>query len=76
MSVTDKNVDPTLWPLVEAFPPIDLSAETLPGFRAAMVQLSVVPEPSSHADVRIQELKVAGGNPSACAFAASHTSVA
>ena len=65
MSVTDKNVDPTLWPLVEAFPPIDLSAETLPGFRAAMVQLSVVPEPSSHADVRIEELKVAGGGKAA-----------
>jgi acetyl esterase/lipase len=54
-------VDPALWPLVEGFPPIDLSAEALPGFRAAMVELTVVPEPASHPDVRIEELKIAGG---------------
>lgn len=65
MSVTDKNVDPELWPLVEAFPPIDLSAETLPGFRAAMVELSVKPEPASHADVRIEELTIPGGGKAA-----------
>jgi acetyl esterase/lipase len=57
----NRGVDPALWPLVEAFPPIDLSAETLPGFRAAMVELSVVPDPSSHADVRIEELRIPGG---------------
>ncbi len=61
MAVPDKNVDPALWPLVEAFPPIDLSAATLPGFRAAMVELSVVPDPSTYPDVRIEELKISGG---------------
>jgi acetyl esterase/lipase len=53
-------VDPALWPLVEAFPPIDVNAETLPGFRAAMVELSVKPDPSTHADVRIEELMAQG----------------
>jgi acetyl esterase/lipase len=56
----NKQVDPALWPLVEAFPPIDVSAETLPGFRAAMVELSVKPDPSTHADVRIEEVKAQG----------------
>jgi len=65
VSEIDKNVDPALWPLVESFPPIDLSAQTLPGFREAMVQLSVVPEASSYPDVRIQELKIAGGGAAA-----------
>jgi acetyl esterase/lipase len=61
VSEIDKNVDPALWPLIESFPPIDLSAATLPGFRAAMVELSVVPDASSHPDVGIQELKIPGG---------------
>lgn len=65
MSEIDKNVDPALWPLVESFPPIDLSAETLPGFREAMVQLSVVPDASSYPDVRIQELKISGSGAAA-----------
>jgi triacylglycerol lipase len=52
----NKNVDPALWPLVEAFPPIDLGAETLAGFRAAMVELTVMPDASTHADVRIEEV--------------------
>ena len=65
MSEPDKNVDPALWPLVESFPPIDLSAATLTGFRAALVQLSVMPEVSTHADVRIEELKISGGGPAA-----------
>jgi acetyl esterase/lipase len=65
VSEIDKNVDPALWPLVESFPPIDLSAATLPGFREAMIQLSVVPEASSHPDVRIQELKISGGGAAA-----------
>ena len=30
MAEMDKHVDPALWPLVEAFPPIDLSADSLP----------------------------------------------
>jgi acetyl esterase/lipase len=55
-----QHVDPALWPLVENFPPIDLSADTLTGFRAAIVQLSVMPEASAHPDVRIQELKIPG----------------
>jgi acetyl esterase/lipase len=65
VSVTDKNVDPALWPLVESFPPIDVSAETLTGFRAALVQLSVMPEASSHPDVGVEELKITGGGAAA-----------
>jgi acetyl esterase/lipase len=65
VSEIDKNVDPALWPLIESFPPIDLSAATLPGFRAAMVELSVVPDASSHPDVGIQELKIPGGGAAA-----------
>jgi acetyl esterase/lipase len=61
MTAMDKNVDPALWPLVEAFPPIDVSAETLSGFRAAMVELSVRPDASTHSDVRIREVQVPGG---------------
>jgi acetyl esterase/lipase len=60
MAEIDKQVDPALWPLVEAFPPIDISAETLPGFRAAMVELSVKPDPTTHVDVRINEVKAQG----------------
>jgi acetyl esterase/lipase len=65
VSLIDKNVDAALWPLIEAFPPIDLSAETLTGFRAALVALSVLPEPSTHPDVRIQELKIGGSGDAA-----------
>jgi acetyl esterase/lipase len=66
MTAMEKHhVDPALWPLVEAFPPIDLSAETLIGFRAALVQLSVMPEPSTHPDVRLEELKIPGGGAAA-----------
>ena len=65
MTEMDKYVDPELWPLVEAFPPIDVSAETLPGFRAAMVELSVRPDPSTHTDVRIEEVRVPAANTAA-----------
>jgi acetyl esterase/lipase len=65
VSAIDKNVDPALWPLVESFPPIDVSAETLNGFRAAMAELSAVPDASSHADVRVQELTITGGGAAA-----------
>jgi acetyl esterase/lipase len=65
VSAIDKNVDPALWPLVEGFPPIDVTVETLVGFRAAMNDLSVMPEASSHTDVRIEELKIAGGGDAA-----------
>jgi triacylglycerol lipase len=64
----DKNVDPALWPLIEAFPPIDVSAQTLPGFRSAMVELSVRPDPSTHADVHIEEVQVPGGGRAAAAI--------
>jgi acetyl esterase/lipase len=60
-----QHVDPALWPLVENFPPIDLSAATLTGFRTAIVQLSVMPEASSHPDVRIEEVNVPGGGAAA-----------
>ncbi|MEO8307310.1 MAG: alpha/beta hydrolase [Pseudomonadota bacterium] len=56
MTILDNQVDPALWPLVEAFPPIDISAETLLGFRAAMVELSIKPDPSTHTDVHIEEV--------------------
>jgi acetyl esterase/lipase len=59
-ALENQDVDPALWPLVEAFPPIDLSAETLPGFRAAMVELSVKPDPAAHADVRVEEVTAQG----------------
>jgi acetyl esterase/lipase len=55
------NVDPALWPLVEAFPPIDLTAETLPGFRAAMVELTVMPDAATHPDVTLETLEIPGG---------------
>lgn len=59
MTDLDKeSVDPALWPLVEAFPPIDVSAETLVGFRAALKDLSPMPDPATHPDVRIEELFV------------------
>jgi acetyl esterase/lipase len=59
-ALDNQDVDPALWPLVEAFPPIDVSAEALPGFRAAMVELSVKPDPATHVDVRIQEVAAQG----------------
>lgn len=65
MSAIDKNVDPALRPLIEAFPPIDLTADTLAGFRGAMKELTVIPDPSSHTDVRIETLKVPGGGEAA-----------
>ena len=57
----NQDVDAALWPLIEGFPPIDLSAEALPGFRAAIAQLSVMPEASTYADVSIEELTIPGG---------------
>lgn len=61
MAELDKqNVDPALWPLVESFPPIDLGPETLAGFRAAMVELSVVPDPASHPDISVETVSIPG----------------
>lgn len=60
-----QDVDPALLPLVEGFPPIDVSAETLAGFRQAMIDLSVRPDPATHADVGIEELRIAGGGAAA-----------
>ncbi len=61
MTATDKNqVDPALWPLVEGFPPIDVTAETLAGFREALIGMSVMPDPASHGDVGITEVRVPG----------------
>ncbi|HEY4214441.1 MAG TPA: alpha/beta hydrolase [Steroidobacteraceae bacterium] len=65
MSPIDKNVDPALWPLVEAFPPIDLGPETLAPFRAALAGMSVMPDASTHPDVGIEELHVPAGAPAA-----------
>jgi acetyl esterase/lipase len=60
-----QSVDPALWPLVETFPPIDVSAETLAGFRAAMVDLTVTPDPATHADVAIETRAISGGGDAA-----------
>jgi len=53
-------VDPELWPLIEAFPPIDVSRETLKGFRVAMAEMSPLPDLASHDDVRVEELRLPG----------------
>jgi len=68
MTAMDKNVDPALWPLVEGFPPIDVSAETLAGFRSAFKDMSPMPDPATHADVRIEEIEVPGGGPAAASI--------
>lgn len=63
MTATDKqSVDPELHALVDAFPPIDLSADTLGAFREAFVQMSPLPDPATHADVRIDTVRVPGGD--------------
>jgi acetyl esterase/lipase len=65
VTATDKNiVDPMLWPLVEGFPPIDVTAENLASFREAMIGMSVMPDPSTHPDVRIEEVRIPGGSSS------------
>jgi len=61
----DRGVDAALWPLVEGFPPIDVSAVTLTGFRAAMVDMAVLPDPTSHPDIRIEEVMIPGGGAAA-----------
>jgi acetyl esterase/lipase len=60
-----QNVDPALWPLVEGFPPINVSAETLPGFRAAFRDMSPMPDPATYPDVRITTCMVPGGGAAA-----------
>lgn len=55
-----QQVDPALWPLVEGFPPIDVSAETLAGFRAAFKEMSPMPDPGTHPDVRVEEVWIPG----------------
>lgn len=60
----DTSVDPELLPLIEAFPPLDLSAETLPGFRAAITELSVAPDPETYRDIAIDEVRVPNAGPS------------
>ena len=58
--MNDRNVDPALWPLIEGFPPIELSTATLAGFRAALAEMSVLPEASTHPDVLLEELTIPG----------------
>jgi acetyl esterase/lipase len=55
-----QHVDPSLWPLVETFPPIDLGAETLAPFRAALTEMSAMPDPAAHSDVRIEQVAAGG----------------
>ena len=66
MTDLDKQtVDPALWPLVESCPPIDVSAETLAGFREALKALGAMPDPATHPDVRIEERLVPGSGAAA-----------
>jgi acetyl esterase/lipase len=66
VTATDKqNVDPALWPLLDVFPPIDVTAQTLPGFRTVVKEMSAMPDPSTHADVRIEEVTIPGGGAAA-----------
>lgn len=59
MAATDNpGVDPSLVPLLEGFPPIDVGADTLAGFRAAMVEMSVPPDPATHPDVLVAEVRL------------------
>src|SRR6185437_9955334 len=46
-------------------PPIDLSCETLAGFRTALTEMSVMPEGSTHTDVPIEVLTIPGGGAAA-----------
>lgn len=64
-AIDDQDLDPALRPLVEAFPPIDLSCETLAGFRTALTEMSVMPEGSTHTDVPIEVLTIPGGGAAA-----------
>ena len=65
MTVLDnRDVDAALWPLIEGFPPIDVGADTLAGFRAAFTEMSVMPDPATHPDVRISEVQLScSGSP-------------
>ncbi len=65
MAPIDKNVDPALRALVENFPPIDLGPETLAPFRAALAAPSALPDPATHPDVRVEEMRVPGSAPAA-----------
>jgi len=56
--IRDEDVDVALWPLVEGFPPIDVSADTLAAFRAAMIEMSVKPDPATHPDVHVTEVQI------------------
>jgi len=55
----DPHVDPELLPLLEGFPDIPLNSETLPPFRAAVAEMSALPDPASHPDVTVEEISVA-----------------
>jgi triacylglycerol lipase len=55
---TDPHLDPELAPLLENFPDLPVNEETLPGFRAAMKDMAVLPDPASHPAVTIEEVSV------------------
>jgi acetyl esterase/lipase len=66
MTASGKHeVDPQLLPLVEGFPPLDVSAETLAAFRAAFKDMSPMPDPATHADVRVEEIRIPHATPGA-----------
>jgi acetyl esterase/lipase len=59
-AANDPHLDPELLPLLAGFPDIPLNAETLSGFRAAIAGMSVLPDPSSHPHVTIEQIQVPG----------------
>jgi acetyl esterase/lipase len=56
----DPDLDPELLPLLATFPDVPVNAETLPGFRAAIAEMSVLPDPASHPDVTVEPIRVPG----------------
>jgi len=54
----DPHLDPELAPLLENFPDTPVNEQTLPGFRAAMKGMAVLPDPADHPEVTVEEVSV------------------
>lgn len=62
MTAPDKQiVDTALLPLLDVFPTMDISADTLLEFRGIVKEMSPMPDASAHTDVSIEEVLVPGG---------------
>lgn len=55
-----RMVDPDLVPLLEGFPAIDLGPDTLDGFRTALHEMAVLPDPAGHPGTTIEEAHIPG----------------